>query len=121
MEQDNGTEETKLDIELNSQAESQKQGEEDFIQWISRLLIENQRQIKNQPIEYFQLKSNQDIVGEETQNKSHSSNEGMGAGGNAAVAGGIPFVSSLTIKHLYEVLNVRQSHNIEFQAFFALL
>ena len=35
------TEETKLDIELNSQAESQKQGEEDFIQWISRLLIEN--------------------------------------------------------------------------------
>ena len=43
MEQDNVTEETKLDIELNSQAESQKQGEEDFIQWISRLLIENQR------------------------------------------------------------------------------
>jgi hypothetical protein len=35
--------------------------------------------------------------------------------------GAIPFISSLTIKHLYELLNVRQSLNVEFQAFFALL
>ena len=35
--------------------------------------------------------------------------------------GSVPFVSSLTVKHLYEILNVRQSHNIEYQVFFALL
>ena len=33
----------------------------------------------------------------------------------------IPFVSSLTVKHLYEILNVRQFFNIDFQDFFALL
>ena len=34
---------------------------------------------------------------------------------------GTYYVDSLTVKHLYEILNVRQSHNIEFQQFFALL
>ena len=33
----------------------------------------------------------------------------------------VPFVRSETIKALYEILNVRQTHNIEFQAFFALM
>ena len=31
-------------------------GEEDFIQWVSRLLLENQRLLKNQPIKYFKSK-----------------------------------------------------------------
>ena len=33
----------------------------------------------------------------------------------------MPFIRSETIKALYEILNVRQTHNIEFQAFFALM
>ena len=33
----------------------------------------------------------------------------------------IPFLQSDTIKCLYEILNVRQTHNIEVQAFFALM
>ena len=33
----------------------------------------------------------------------------------------VQFIRSDTIKCLYEILNVRQTHNIEFQAFFALM
>ena len=33
----------------------------------------------------------------------------------------IPFVPQSTIKLLYEVLNVRETHNIEFHQFFALM
>ena len=61
---------------------NETQGEDDFIQWISRLLIENQRQIKNQPIQYFKRE-------EPADDRSDA------------------FVSSLTIKHLYEILGVR--------------
>ena len=32
-----------------------------------------------------------------------------------------PFIGAETIKSLYEILNVRQTHNIEFQSFFALM
>ncbi len=32
-----------------------------------------------------------------------------------------PFLSAETIKCLYEILNVRQTHNIEYQSFFALM
>ena len=32
-----------------------------------------------------------------------------------------PFIGAETIKALYEILNVRQTHNIEFQSFFALM
>ena len=38
--------------------------------------------------------------------------------------GGAPdvkFIGSATVKALYEVLGIRQTHNIEFQAFFALM
>lgn len=30
--------------------------EEDFVQWLSRLLLENQRQIRNEPIKNFTVK-----------------------------------------------------------------
>ncbi len=33
----------------------------------------------------------------------------------------VPFIRSETIKALYELLQIRQTHNIEFQAFFALM
>ncbi len=33
----------------------------------------------------------------------------------------VPFIRSEAVKALYEVLNVRQTHNIEFQSFFALM
>mmetsp|Transcript_43705 Transcript_43705/g.31865 ORF Transcript_43705/g.31865 Transcript_43705/m.31865 type:complete len:87 (+) Transcript_43705:330-590(+) len=33
----------------------------------------------------------------------------------------VAFIKSLTIKCLYEVLNVRQTHNIEFQTFLSLM
>ena len=33
----------------------------------------------------------------------------------------IPFLQSETIKCLYEILNVRYTHNVEFQAYFALM
>mmetsp|Transcript_11170 Transcript_11170/g.18770 ORF Transcript_11170/g.18770 Transcript_11170/m.18770 type:complete len:214 (-) Transcript_11170:156-797(-) len=48
-------------------------------------------------------------------------NTSNGGGMNTAKVTRVPFISSLSVKHIYEVLNVRQYYNIEFQAFFALL
>ena len=58
-----------------------------------------------------------------TGREDNQPNQQMSAAKNnqAAEGGSVPFVSSMTVKHLFEILNVRQSHNIEFQQFFALL
>jgi hypothetical protein len=76
-------------------------------------LIENQRQIKKEPIQYFSTKRKESENHLNEQNDSsvaagkvNSSNGGM-ANEPTAANGGIPFVSSMTIKHLYEILNVR--------------
>ena len=92
------------------------QGEEDFIQWMSRLLLENQRQQKNTPIKYFKQKSE---IEEQSETFNDSETDHLQRAESSARkqennSSGVPFISSLTIKHLYELLNVRQHLNIEF-------
>ena len=93
------------------------QGEEDFIQWMSRLLLENQRQQKNQPIKYFKSKPEMDDQSDTFQDSETDRMLRVDSSARQKEhqqSGGIPFISSLTIKHLYELLNVRQNLNVEF-------
>ena len=64
---------------------SQEEGEDDFVAWIGRILLENEN------VASFDQKP------------------------------GVPFIRSDTIVHLFDILNVKATHGIEFQVFFDLL